>query len=126
MSKKDSFLINRLKSIVIAAKGALLLIKSEASIKVQVAVSILVTCAGFYFDISNIEWLIQLLAIGLVLGTEALNTAIEEIADFIHPNHHKKIGYIKDIAAGAVFFSGIAAIMVAMIIYIPKIRFYIP
>ena len=90
MSKKDSFLINRLKSIVIAAKGALLLIKSEASIKVQVAVSILVTCAGFYFDISNTEWLIQLLAIGLVLGIEALNTAIEEIADFIHPNHHKK------------------------------------
>jgi diacylglycerol kinase (ATP) len=94
MSKKYSFHINRLKSIVIAAKGALLLIKSEASIKVQVAVSILVTCAGFYFEISNTEWLIQLLAIGLVLGIEALNTAIEEIADFIHPNHHKKIGYI--------------------------------
>ena len=49
MSKKDSFLVNRLKSVGIAAKGALLLIKNEASIKVQVMVSILVTCAGFYF-----------------------------------------------------------------------------
>ncbi len=121
MQKKDSFFINRIKSIGIAAKGALLLIKNEASIKVQIVVTILVTCAGFYFEISNTEWLIQLLAIGLVLGTEALNSAIEEIADFIHPNYHKKIGYIKDVAAGAVFFSGIAAILIAIVIYIPKI-----
>ena len=121
MQKKDSFFINRIKSIGIAANGALLLIKNEASIKVQIVVTILVTCAGFYFDISNTEWLIQLLAIGLVLGTEALNTAIEKIADFIHPNHHKKIGYIKDVAAGAIFFSGIAAILIAIVIYIPKI-----
>lgn len=121
MQKKDSFIINRIKSIGIAAKGALLLIKNEASIKVQIVVTILVTCAGFYYNISNNEWLIQLLAIGLVFGTEALNTAIEEIADFIHPNHHKKIGYIKDVAAGGVFFSGIAAILIAMVIYIPKI-----
>ena len=120
MSKKDSFLVNRLKSVGIAAKGALLLIKNEASIKVQVMVSILVTCAGFYFDISKTEWLIQLLAIGLVLGTESINSAVEEIADFIHPNHHTKIGYIKDVAAGAVFFAGTIAIFIAMIIYIPK------
>jgi len=121
MSKKDSFLVNRLKSVGIAAKGALLLIKNEASIKVQVMASILVTCAGFYFDISKTEWLIQLLAIGLVLGTESINSAVEEIADFIHPNHHTKIGYIKDVAAGAVFFAGTIAIFIAMIIYIPKI-----
>ena len=55
MQKKDSFFINRIKSIGIAAKGALLLIKNEASIKVQIVVTILVTCAGFYFDISNTE-----------------------------------------------------------------------
>ena len=55
-----------------------------------------------------------------VMSAEALNSAIEEIADFIHPDYHKKIGYTKDIAAGAVFFAAIVAIIIAGIIYIPK------
>ncbi len=121
MPKKDSFLVNRIKSIGFAFKGAVLLIKNEASIKVQVCAAILVTIAGVYFNISSNEWIIQCLVIGLVLSAEALNTAIEEIADFIHPEHHKKIGYVKDVSAAAVFFAAIAAIVIACIIYIPKL-----
>ena len=62
----------------------------------------------------------QVLAIGLVMSIEGLNTAAEEMADFVHPDFHNKIGYIKDVAAGAVFFAAIAAIVIACIIYIPK------
>ncbi len=120
MSKKEPFIINRIKSIGFAFKGALLLLKNEASIQVQATIAVLVTFAGFYFDISAIEWMIQLLVIAVVMSAEALNSAIEEIADFIHPEHHNRIGYIKDVAAGAVFFAGIAAIIIACIIYIPK------
>ena len=47
--------------------------------------------------------LFKLLAIGLVMSLEGINTAVEEIANFIHPEYHNKIGLIKDIAAGAVF-----------------------
>lgn len=120
MSKKEPFIINRIKSIGFAFKGALLLLKNEASIQVQATIAVLVIFAGFYFEISAIEWMIQLLVIAVVMSTEALNSAIEEIADFIHPEHHNRIGYIKDVAAGAVFFAGIAAIIIACIIYIPK------
>ena len=120
MSKKEPFIINRIKSIGFAFKGALLLLKNEASIQVQASIAVLVTIAGFYFEISALEWMIQLLVIALVMSAEALNSAIEEIADFIHPEHHNRIGYIKDVAAGAVFFAGIAAIIIACIIYIPK------
>jgi diacylglycerol kinase (ATP) len=121
MEKKESFLVNRLKSIGFAFKGAFLLLKTEASIKVQFSIAILITTAGFYFHISNYEWLIQILAIGLVMSIEGLNTAIEEIANFIHPEHHHKIGLIKDIAAGAVFIASVFAIIVGAIIYLPKI-----
>jgi len=62
------------------------------------------------------------MAIGLVLSIEGLNTAVEKIADFIHPNFHDKIGFIKDVAAGAVFFAAVAAIAVGLIIYIPKFQ----
>ena len=66
------------------------------------------------------EWLFQTLAIGLVLSIEGLNTAVEKVADFIHPEYHTKIGFIKDIAAGAVFFAAMTAIAIGLMIYLPK------
>lgn len=121
MSKKESFFINRLKSVGYAYKGAILLLKTEASIKIQFIIALFVIAAGFFFNISSNEWITQLLAIGLVMSVEGMNTAIEEIANFIHPEHHKKIGLIKDIAAGAVFISSIFASIIGLIIYLPKI-----
>ncbi|SRR5690606_22694185 len=119
--KKDSFLVNRLKSVRWAFRGALILLRTEASIKIQFAVAIIVTIAGFYFEISPTEWLFQVAMIGLVMSIEGLNTAIEDIADFIHPEQHPSIGRIKDVGAGAVFIAAISAIIVAVIIYYPKL-----
>lgn len=119
--KKDSFLVNRLKSVGWAFKGALILLRTEASIKIQFAVAIAVTIAGFYFNISTTEWLFQIAMIGLVLSLEGINTAIEAMADFVHPDHHPHIGHIKDVAAGAVFIAAICAGIVAVIIYYPKL-----
>jgi len=115
------FIKGRIKGVGYAFKGAYLLITTEASVKAQFFIGTLVTIAGFYFDISNTEWMLQILTIGLIMSLEGLNTAIEEIADFIHPEHHKKIGLIKDLAAGAVFIFAIAAVIIGCFIYIPKI-----
>ena len=121
MNKKESFLVNRVKSIRYAFKGAWVLITTEKSIKIQLVISLLMTIAGFYFELSLTEWAIQCLTIGAILAIEGVNTAIEEIADFIHPDYHPKIGLIKDISAGAVFIIAITAITVGTIIYFPKI-----
>jgi diacylglycerol kinase (ATP) len=121
MSKKESFLSNRLKSVGYAFKGALLLLKTEASIKIQFFIALLLTAAGFYFNISTYEWLAQILSIGLVMSVEGVNTAIEEIANFIHPERHIKIGLIKDIGAGAVFIASVCATIIGLIIYLPKV-----
>lgn len=117
----DSFLRGRLRSLKFALRGMWLLITTEDSIKAQLFIAIVATVLGFYFDISNIEWMIQFLAIGMVLVAEAINTAIEEVADFIHPDYHKKIGLIKDIAAGAPSFAACISLIIAGFIYIPKI-----
>ncbi|MBD0849707.1 diacylglycerol kinase [Maribacter arenosus] len=118
---KESFLQNRIRGVGFALKGALLLIKTEASIKAQVFIAMVATAAGFYFDITTTEWMFQIFAIGLVLGVEGLNTAIEKLADFVHPDFDAKIGFIKDISAGAVMLVSITACIVGLIIYIPKI-----
>ena len=123
MKKQENpgFVVGRLKSVVYAIKGAIKLIGTEHSIQTHVFIAIIVTIAGFYFEISKTEWLFQTLAIGLVLSIEGLNTAVEKTADFIHPDYHERIGFIKDIAAGAVLFAAFTAIIIAGIIYLPII-----
>ena len=117
--KDNTFISGRLKSVTYAYKGAFKLITTEHSIMVQLSIGILMTIAGFYFGISKSDWIFQTMAIGLVMSVEGLNTAVEKIADFIHPNYHERIGFIKDIAAGAVFIAALTAIVIGLIIYVP-------
>ena len=118
--KDTTFITGRLKSLGFAVKGAYKLITTEHSVMVQLSIALLMVIAGFYFEIDRVEWILQILAFGLVLSIEGMNTAVEKIADFIHPEFHDRIGFIKDIAAGAVFFAAIAAIIVGLLIYVPK------
>jgi diacylglycerol kinase (ATP) len=118
--KDTTFLSGRLKSVTFAVKGAIKLISTEHSIMVQFSLAILMTIAGFCFNITKTEWLFQILSIGLVMSIEGINTAVEKVADFIHPDYHERIGFIKDIAAGAVLFAAITAIIIGLIIYTPK------
>ena len=76
----DSFLKGRFRSLGFALKGMWFLLTTEDSIKVQISLAFLMIIAGFYFDLSAIEWMIQLLAIGLVLAAESLNTAVEKLS----------------------------------------------
>ena len=121
MIQDKRFVSGRIKSIGFAVKGAYKLVTTEHSVMVQFSIMILMIFAGLYFEISREEWMLQILAFGLVLAIEGLNTKEEKIADFIHPEFHNRIGFIKDIAAGAVLFAAFSAIAVAAIIYIPKI-----
>ena len=77
--KDNTLLTGRLKSLGYACKGALKLISTEHSVMVQFSLGIIMTIAGFYFEISRTEWMFQILAIGLVLSIEGLNkdTVIE-------------------------------------------------
>lgn len=121
VNKDNTFFTGRLKSVGFAVKGAIKLITTEHSVMVQSSIAVLMTIAGFYFHITQTEWMFQILIFGLVLSIEGLNTAVEKIADFIHPNYHERIGFIKDIAAGAVFFAALSAIAIGLIIYLPRI-----
>lgn len=118
---KESFIRNRVRSIGFASRGAWLLITTEGSIQVQLGITLLVTIAGVYYNISTTEWILQILSIALVLGVEGVNTAIEKLSDFVQPEFDSKIGFIKDISAGAVMLVSIVATVIGLIIYIPKI-----
>jgi len=117
---KDSFFRGRIRSLRFALRGAWLLVTTEHSIMVQFSIGILVSVLGFIMQISAHEWMFQTLAIGMVLVAESLNTGIEKLSDFVHPDYHEKIGFIKDISAGAATFAAFVSIIIGMIIYLPK------
>lgn len=116
----DNFFKGRLRSLIFALRGAWLLVTTEHSIMVQISIAVIMTVVGFIVQLSAIEWMFQLMAIGLVLVAESLNTGLEKLSDFIHPDYHKRIGFIKDISAGAATFAAIIAIIIGLIIYLPK------
>ena len=118
---EESFLKNRIRSVGYAFKGMFLLLWTESSIKIQFVIALVVTAAGFYFEISSTEWALQLISIGLVMGIEGVNTAIEKLSDYVQPKEDPKIGLIKDISAGAVMIVSIISSIVGLIIYVPKI-----
>ncbi|MBF0694732.1 MAG: diacylglycerol kinase family protein [Flavobacterium sp.] len=118
--KDNTFISGRLKSVKYAVKGMFKLLTTEHSIMTQIFIAMVMIVAGFYFEISRTEWILQTLTIGVVLGVEGMNTAIEKICDFIHPGYHERIGFIKDISAGAVMLVAISAIAIGMMIYVPK------
>lgn len=121
MNKIHRFITGRIKSIGYAVKGAILLLTSEDAVITHLVSSVIFMGLGFYFDIDSSHWLAQCLAYGLLFSTEGLNTAVEKICDFIHPDFHPKIGEIKDISAGAVTFAYITLLVVLSVIYIPHL-----
>lgn len=120
-NQNSGFIKGRIRGGLIAFKGAFLFVTTEHSGMVQFALAILITIAGFYYKLSPMEWALHALAVALVLAIEALNTAIEKLCDFVHDEHHKSIGFIKDISAGGVWFAAIGALVVELIIFCPKI-----
>ncbi|RZJ34718.1 MAG: diacylglycerol kinase family protein [Flavobacterium sp.] len=118
--KDNAFFTGRMKSMKYAAIGAWKLITTEHSIMAQLFFALVLVAAGFYYNITRTEWMFQILATGLVLAVEGLNTALEKICDFVHPGFDTRIGFIKDISAGAVMFAAIAAIATGLVIYVPK------
>jgi diacylglycerol kinase (ATP) len=104
-----------------ALKGAWVLLSSEGSIQVQFVIALLVTGAGWFFEISASEWMFQLLAIGMVMGLEGVNTAVEKLSDYVQPDIDPRIGRLKDVSAGAVLIASILACVIGGIIYFPKI-----
>jgi len=117
----DNFLQGRIKSVKYALKGIWLLLTTEYSSMIQFWIAIIMTIVGFIMQLSTTEWILQVLVIGLVMVAEAVNTAIEKLADYVQPSYDKKIGFIKDIAAAAPAIAAIIAVIIGLLIYLPKI-----
>jgi diacylglycerol kinase (ATP) len=110
-----------IKGFAYAAKGIVLMVRSEQNARIHLFAACMVIIAGFVFNLSKTEWLVVVLTIGLVLLAEGVNTAIERLCNVVSKDHHPEIGKVKDIAAGAVLIASIAAAAIGLMVFVPHI-----
>ena len=118
---KKALSIKRLhKSFGFAFKGFIKSFSEEANMKIHIMMAIIVIICGFIFKVSHLEWIVLLFAIGLVIGAELLNTAIENLVDLVCNDYNLKAGVIKDVSAAFVMVLAIISAIIGFIIFIPK------
>ncbi|MEO7988869.1 MAG: diacylglycerol kinase family protein [Chryseolinea sp.] len=111
----------RLKSFGHAFNGLKILLKEEHNARIHLVAAIMVVIAGVVLKVSTIEWIAVVFAAGFVITTEIINSSIENIADFISPEKHEKIKKIKDLAAAGVLVSAVTAVIIGVIVFLPRI-----
>jgi diacylglycerol kinase len=121
MKNKGFSISKRLKSFVFAFNGLKILFKEEHNSIIHLIVTVLVITASIYFELNTYEWIAVIFSIGLVFTAEIMNTAIENIADFLTTEKNDKIKIIKDLSAAAVLVSTITAVTIGAMIFLPKL-----
>ncbi len=106
-----------LKSVTYAIHGLWSGIADQRNLKFQLGVAVIVVGAGFYLSITAMEWSIILLCIAMVIGTELVNTALENLVDLVTLERKPLAGKIKDIAAGAVLIVSVLSVIIGVIIF---------
>ena len=97
------------KTFADALRGILSAIKGERNMRVHITAAAYVILFGLIVKLSCTEWICAIFCIGLVIGAEMINTAVERLCDALHPEFSEKIGKVKDVAAGAVLVFAFAA-----------------
>ncbi len=120
--KREKFSIGkRLKSFVYAFNGLKVLFKEEHNARIHLVAAFCVILLGWFLELSALEWVAISLAIGAVFAAELFNSALENLADHLAPERHEKVKKVKDMAAAAVLVVAMVSLLIACLIYLPKI-----
>lgn len=109
------------KSLGYAVAGLRFLIRTQPNFRIHLVVATLVVGAGAYLRLDPLAWGLLIFAIGMVLCSEALNTAIEALVDLSSPESHPLAGTAKDVAAAAVLLSALTAIGIGLCVLGPPL-----
>lgn len=112
-----AYLQRRISSFACAIKGAAFLIRSQPHARIHLAATGAVFVLGLALNLQRLEWCLLIIAIMVVWVAEGMNTALEAIADAVHPAHHQLIGRAKDVAAAAVLISAVGAVLIGILIF---------
>ncbi len=117
----------RFESFRHAFRGVATMVRTQHNTWIHLAATLLVVLLGFLLSLTVFEWVAIALAIGLVWVAEALNTAVESLADEVSQGQRELIGKAKDVAAAGVLFAALSAFVVGILVFVPHaIRLWKP
>jgi len=120
-NKTGFSLKERILSFKYAFNGLRILFSKEHNARIHLVITIIAVTIAIILNISSVEWLIILVLIALVFSLEIVNSAIENICNYISPEWHTAIKKIKDLSAAAVLVAAIISIICGLIIFVPKL-----
>lgn len=121
MGRGKFSILKRLESFKYAFNGLRILLEEEHNAWIHVTAAIVACGAGVFFGISHMEWCVIVVSIGLVFAFELMNSAVENLSDYVQPELDEVIEKIKDLSAAAVLISAFMAFVCALVIFLPKI-----
>ena len=114
---------NVLKSFKYAFSGISYVLKNSRNFKIQLIFAVTSLMIGFLLQISQSNYVILIATILSVLILEILNTSIESIVDLVVKKEFSSLAKIsKDTSAGAVLLASINSVIIAVYIFLPKIK----
>lgn len=109
------------RSFQFAARGIVDLFRFENNAKIHLLAAAVAIGAGSWLGLSAMEWAMIATQMGLVIATEAFNTALEKMADRVTTERDPLIKAAKDLASGAVLIVAFTALVVGLLIFVPKL-----
>ena len=117
----DFSLRARARSFVDAGRGIAALVANEPNAQIHAVATVAAVALGLWLGLAPGEWCWIALAIALVWVAEGLNSALETLADAVHPGRDARVGSAKDIAAGAVLVAAIASAVIGALVFGPRL-----
>ena len=108
-------------SFVFAFRGLRFLFVNEHNARLHLLATMVVLLTGAILGVTANEWLWIVVAVGSVWFAEAINTAIEQLANAVTTDHDPRIGAAKDVAAAAVLICSLVALIIGLVIFVPRL-----
>ncbi len=97
------------------------LVRHEPNARIHVALALAATLLALALGLSAAEWALLVTLFGLVIGLEAMNAAVERLADLVSPEADERVKALKDLAAGAVLAGALAAAAAGGFLFLPRL-----
>lgn len=110
----------RINSFRFAFRGIATLLRTSVNARIHIAAAVAVITLGVAVGLGTIEWCLVIIAISMVIAAEALNSALEFLADHTAPEWHEAVERIKDLSAGAVLLAAAGALAVGLLVFLPR------
>jgi diacylglycerol kinase (ATP) len=97
------------------------LLWTQRNAKIHSALGLVAVALGALLGLDRYEWLVLILTIAMVLAAEGVNTAVEAAVDLASPEYHPLAKIAKDVGAGTVLLTAIAAVVVGLVLFLPRL-----